>query len=342
MSSTAPSILIFGTTGYLGGTILVAVQKAFPAYSISVIVRHDKQDAALKATGVTVVLHGGTENVQELEKTISEFDVVINAADADDLVLVNAIIEGLKVRKEKTGKRAVFFHVSGAYVASDASQGVWDPNFKELSDIDEAALRAVPATAVHRHVENRSAVLVQTLEAIFEADAAKDIEGYQLSPSAVWGKSNGPVRKDGTLVLQTYLSVFGKGVTVGPGSNRMPTVHIDDLADLAVLILKRALSGVDADGSPYAKYYFGESRVEQQKDLAAGCVKALVQLGKLENDQIKTVSVEEASAYFKYAGALATNWVVRADRGRAIGWTPTRLGSFTDEMLELLRPVVNQ
>ncbi|KAH7097017.1 hypothetical protein BKA62DRAFT_717841 [Auriculariales sp. MPI-PUGE-AT-0066] len=330
MATHNPSILIFGTTGYLGGAILVATLNAFPDAKISAIVRHDKQNALLEAAGVASVLRGGTENVQELQKIVSEFDIVVNAADADDLILVNAIIAGLATRKERSGKRPVFLHISGAYVVSDASEGVWNPNFKYISDKDEAALRAIPPTAVHRHTELK----------VYEADAAGHIDGYQICPGAVWGSSPGPVRKDSVLLMQTYLSVFGKGLVIEQGTNRMPTVHVEDLADLVVLVLRRAVSGVDTDASAYAKYYFASTREEQQKDLAAATVGALVKLGKLDHDEVKNVGAEEASTYFKYAVVLVTNWVVRAERGETIGWNPTRLGSVTDAMVDHLRPFV--
>ncbi|KAH7097024.1 hypothetical protein BKA62DRAFT_624379 [Auriculariales sp. MPI-PUGE-AT-0066] len=334
MSTPSPSILIFGATGYIGGAMLMAVLKAFPTAKVSAIVRHNTHDAVLTAAGVASVLHhdGGSSkaDIDALQNAVSGFDVVVNAADANDVVLVDAIITGLKARKERTGKRAVFLHTAGVLVVADAAQGEWDPDFLYISDMDEAALRAIPPTAINREIELR----------VYEADAAQHIDGYQICPGGVWGTSpDAPVRKDSVRLLQMYRAVFGKGLVIGSGTNRMATVHVADLADLAVLVLRRALSGAKA--SSYGKYYFAATSEVQQRDVAAVVVKALVQLDELDVDVgVKNVSVEEASTHLNYAFALAVNSAVRAERGLGIGWNPSRLGSSTENMADQLRPIV--
>jgi len=69
-----------------------------------------------------------------LKELAAQFDVVINAADADDQKLVEAIIAGLTIYKIKKGKKAVFLHISGAFVVADGSEGVWDSGY-ELIDV---------------------------------------------------------------------------------------------------------------------------------------------------------------------------------------------------------------
>ncbi|KAH7097019.1 hypothetical protein BKA62DRAFT_717854 [Auriculariales sp. MPI-PUGE-AT-0066] len=330
MSTPAPSILILGVTGYVGGAVLVNAIKAFPTSQISVLVRHDKHDAAIKATGVASVLHGDTDNVEALHDIFSKFDVVINVAP-DDNALVDAIIVGLKTHKERTGKRAVYVHTTGGLVVADAAQGAWDPNFKYISDLDTAALQAVPPTAFHRSTELK----------VLEADAAKDIYGYLVCPGWVWGISPGPVRKDSINMLQTFASVFGKGLYIGQGTNLFAMVHVEDVAELVVLILRRALSGVDAEVSSYKKYYFAATREEQQKDIAVAVVKGMVQLGKLDTDELKSVSVEEVSKLQQFAFILGVNAVFHAKRGKAIGWNPSRLGSSLENIADQLRPIVD-
>jgi hypothetical protein len=100
--------------------------------------------------------------------------------------------------------------------------------------------------------------------------------------------------------MQIFLTMFGNGIVVGPGTNRMSMVHILDLAALTVLVLQRALSGTDENASPYAKYYFATTREEQQKDLAAATVGALVSLGKIERPDLRQISVDDASVMFPY------------------------------------------
>ena len=64
-----------------------------------------------------------------MKELAAQFDVVVNAVDADDLQLLKAIIAGQAIYKATKGKRAILLHVSGAYVVADNSEGVWDPAY---------------------------------------------------------------------------------------------------------------------------------------------------------------------------------------------------------------------
>jgi len=110
------------------------------------------------------------------------------------------------------------------------------------------------------------------------------------------------VRRDSTLVAGIYIATFGQGFQIGEGTNRTPTVHIDDLADLAVLILHHALSMMSTIEGTYTKYYFASSGEVEQRALATSVIKALVTLGKRETDEVKTVSFAEAEILHPWAG----------------------------------------
>ena len=153
------------------------------------------------------------------------------------------------------------------------------------------AIREVPPTRVHRHTE----LLV------FAADSASILSGYIVSPGAVFGTSSSPVRRDSTLLAGVYTAILGQGIQIGEGTNRSPTVHINDLADLALLVLQRALSPASAKDTTYAKYYFAATGEAEQRGLARSVVKALHALGKRENDEIKIVSITEAQALNPHA-----------------------------------------
>ena len=109
------------------------------------------------------------------------------------------------------------------------------------------------------------------------------------------------MRRDSTLVAGIYIATFGQGFQIGEGTNRSPTVHINDLADLALLVLQRALSPASAKDTTYAKYYFAATGEVEQKGLARSVVKALHALGKRETDEIKVISLAEVEGVNPYA-----------------------------------------
>ena len=158
-------------------------------------------------------------------------------------------------------------------------------------DASEAAIRDIPSTRFHRNTE----LLV------FGADAAGLLSGFILCPAAVFGKGSGPVRRDSTLLAGLYIGTFGQGIQIGEGTSLFSTVHVIDLADLALLILQHALSPSSESDGTYAKYYFGATGEVEQKALARSIVKALHTLGKRETDEVRIVSATEARAIHPWA-----------------------------------------
>jgi hypothetical protein len=95
-------IFILGVTGYLGGAVAHGVKKAYPAARCSAWVRsQSKVDIILKYGFQPIVATGDAAHDMELVKAASaNADVVINTADADDLALTSAILDGLKSSKK--------------------------------------------------------------------------------------------------------------------------------------------------------------------------------------------------------------------------------------------------
>ncbi|KZV83709.1 NAD(P)-binding protein [Exidia glandulosa HHB12029] len=319
MSSTnSLSILLFGATGYLGGSILVGLLKEFPTANITVVARSDAHDAAIRATGAQNILHADHSNSEAIKTAASKADVVINAADADAVDMINAVLAGLAERKKSTGKKGVYLHTSGTWYAFDKAEGVFDPSSKYYNDANEEDIKSIPADAIHR----------KTDELVFAADKAGDVSGYIVAPGAIFGEGSGPVKRLSVMfMLWAGLgATFKKPIIIGDGSNIANSVHIDDLVDLYIIVLKRALAGTDGAGvSPYAKFYNGVSGEIVEREIMTRVAKTLFKTDKLEQ-----ISFGEASQAFPMTFAVARNTLAKSDRGKAIGWTPKHLEPITE------------
>ena len=64
-----------------------------------------------------------------MKELVAQFDVVVNAIDADDVKLLEAIIAGQTIYKANKGKKAILLHISGGFVVADDSEGAWDPAY---------------------------------------------------------------------------------------------------------------------------------------------------------------------------------------------------------------------
>jgi nucleoside-diphosphate-sugar epimerase len=144
--------------------------------------------------------------------------------------------------------------------------------------------------------------------------------GTVIRPGVVYGRGGGiPAEMVG------WARSYGTGRHVGPAGSRWPTVHVDDLADLFVLALGRALEGGGPGGVVHGA---GEAGV-RVGDIAAAADVAAGGPGRAEE-----WPVPEAGAVLGagYAASLAMDQVVAVGRARAeYGWRPTRPG-IVDEL----------
>lgn len=117
------------------------------------------------ALGVRVV-KGSHSDHKLITEEASKADIVLNAADADDLDLTKAVLAGLK--QTTIGKIPILIHTSGTGLATKDPSGKWDPNYKiwnvramrlELAgthppqDNSVDDIRNIPADAPHRNVD---------------------------------------------------------------------------------------------------------------------------------------------------------------------------------------------
>lgn len=127
--SSYNSVFFLGATGYIGGTVLQSIlSSSTPPSTLTVLVRDEKKAELLKSistpSGTTIKpLVADLKNTDLLRETVKEHDVVINCANADDEDAIKAIIEGMKLRRDKTGHRPLLIQTSGTGVLVDDAQG---------------------------------------------------------------------------------------------------------------------------------------------------------------------------------------------------------------------------
>ena len=66
---------------------------------------------------------GDHSELGKITDLVGQADIVLNAADADDLPLTKAVLKGLKNRNASGGLKPILIHTSGTGVASDHAEG---------------------------------------------------------------------------------------------------------------------------------------------------------------------------------------------------------------------------
>lgn len=74
--------------------------------------------------GVATVVKAG-QDLELVKQLASKSDIVLNAADADDEALTDAVLAGCKLHFENTGAKTLLIHTSGTAVLADEAEGVF-------------------------------------------------------------------------------------------------------------------------------------------------------------------------------------------------------------------------
>ena len=107
-------IFVTGTSGYIGGSIAVALVAA--GHEVSGLVRSEQSAEQVKAFGLTPV-HGTLDDVDVLRAAAVRADAVINSANADHEPSAQALLGAI----EGTGK--TYIHTSGSSIVGTQSAG---------------------------------------------------------------------------------------------------------------------------------------------------------------------------------------------------------------------------
>jgi len=220
---------------------------------------------------------------------------------------------------------------SGTGVLADDAKGMY-PTSTIYNDADPAQIESLAPTQVHRDVDLM----------VLDYDKRGAIKSYIVLPSTIYGLASGPLVDAGLMnphSIQIPMLIHasldrGAGGMVGEGKNIWPNVHIDEVADLYVLIFSKLLEGTPI-GHGREGYYFGENGEHTLYDVAKAIGQAMVELGKAKSAEPTTFTKEELDKYFGGSDYMGTNSRCRAERSRAIGWKPVKL---TKDMLASIKP----
>ncbi|KAH7099275.1 NAD(P)-binding protein [Auriculariales sp. MPI-PUGE-AT-0066] len=308
-------VFILGATGYIGGAVLVNLKQLFPEWTFAALVRSEKNDAAVKAAGVSEIIRGDHSAHDIIRSESAKADVVLHCADADDLPLAQAVLDGLSERIKQENQLGILIHTSGTGVVSDSSEGAWTPYADKIwNDATEDDIKSIPASQPHRNVDNL----------IFDYDSKKLVNAYIIAPSTIYGLGDGPVNRISQQIPTIVRSSLQlkKAIIVGEGTNVWNNVHIADLVVLYGIVLKRALADVDKKASPYEKFYFGSVKKHVFGEVQREVGKLLYSHGLVPNAEAERVEFKDIAKSAFLLKYVANNSQSRSDRGFAAGWKP--------------------
>ncbi|KAL1848915.1 hypothetical protein Daus18300_013424 [Diaporthe australafricana] len=278
----APTILMTGVTGYVGGTVFNTLVTAHPEYSITVLLRDPKPTFSEKYPNVKV-LKGDFGSFDLLKDAASKADIVVHHGDSDNEDAVNALLAGVSSRAAAS-LPAFYIHLGGTgIIVQYDNLGELHP--KVWSDIDDIdAIWSFPPKTLHRNTE----LLIQ------DAWTQRQVKTAVVCPPIIHGRGTGPGRINSVFYPSLLSASIETGSTFyyGSGTNVYSRVHVDDVAQVFVKLVESAARG--GEGADWGRegYYFLTSEEVNQKEIAVAAGKILKRKGLVATEEPKQVTLE--------------------------------------------------
>ncbi|MDO9454493.1 NAD(P)H-binding protein [Nocardioides sp.] len=280
-------ILLTGATGYVGNAVLKRLLAA--GHEVTAVVRNEDKAAEVEAVGVTPVV-GDLFDPAWLATQLETVQGAIHTAagsDDQDPALNDSVIDAVVTAFGGTPKP--FVHTGG----------VW--TYGDNPDIADDDPQQPPAITSWRPAGE-------------ERLLASDVRASVLRPGIVYGHgqgipamlAGGPRDESGALTL------------IGTGDQHWATIHVDELADLYLVVLEKAPGGqayAGANGTNPTVRELGEAVVGPDGAVVDG-------------------STDEAGERFgpAFAEALLLDQQSAGTAARALGWEPS-----APSLVDLLR-----
>ncbi|KAI9641309.1 hypothetical protein NHQ30_010111 [Ciborinia camelliae] len=320
--SSGKQVFLIGP-GFIGGEILdILLQEG---YQITVLARRQEAAEALESLGVKTVM-GSLDDSEIISKQASLSDIVIHAATADDLVSVEAVIDGINQRVQ-SGKTSIYIHTSGTSLLGDDSKGSFESQTIFEDDKPEA-IDALSDDAPHRKID----LAIVNASRKFGSKAKLAI----MFPPLIYGVNSREKRVSIQLPTMVRFAIkHGYAGHIGAGLSKWSQVHVRDLAR-AYVILLHAIENNQVDlQNPY--FFCNNGEDLSWGECAAEIGRILHQEGKIKSPEPRTIPPELYGDLFgPYSSVvIGSNSKSRANRLRQLGWEPREkktLASLRDEI----------
>ncbi|KAI1127903.1 hypothetical protein F5Y10DRAFT_241680 [Nemania abortiva] len=275
----SPNVLVTGAAGFIGGSVVATLLSGsahFPAKNLFAAVRTEEQAQSLQPLGINV-LQLNLQDEQEVAKAVlqNEIDIVIHTASSIDMRLAIHLIKALGKRREATGKDT--YHIHSSVTTGYSKECGWP--YREVKDGD----------AVYKLEKelNDQFPIRKTNVAITELAKERGVTNFIVGVPFVYGTGAGNWKKLSQNIPATIkASMALKTVYKFDQDSDFLAVHISDLAEYYVLILRKILQG-EKIPSGEEGYYFAVAHEVGWWDISQGLADALYARGLVTDPTAK-------------------------------------------------------
>lgn len=317
--SASPCILITGVTGFIGGTVVSVLYEKHPDFHIKALIRQESVAEELKSVYPkldTVV--GELSSLPLLTSLASDANFIIHTG-GDNVPAVCAMIDGLASRRMPRSPLPRLISLTGARSLIDLSKpvtGSLDKNSRPWSDVTDAeAILNLSEDRIHAGAD----------KAIIAHSVAKSIGTVLVSPTQLWGRGKGHLKRESNSAIY-YSAIVGRGraFVVGDGTATWSWVSIGDLGDAIVFLMELSLrdggEGSKQIGVNQNGYYFVSTGDLSMAERAEAVNE------RLGFERVDSISAEEAKKIHPMGHIMwGCGERTRADKLAELGWKPKEM-----------------
>ena len=295
---------------------------------MTAFVRRKEAGEALVKSGAAGYILGDLADANKIAQAVTENDIIIHAATADDLPSVQAVLKGIRQRAEQ-GKSTIYIHTSGSAILDDGAKGEYKSD-KIYHDDVRSEIDSIPDSAPHRSID--LAILQAQQELGDRAKIALMI------PPMIYGFVSAHSRLSIQEPALIRFALKHKFVpVVGEGKSVWSTVHVADLGR-AYLTLLHHLERADASETLDNPYFFCEASGDEEPswmDVSVAIGEALKAQGKIDDVQPKPIQEKDFGDLLGQFTPMVVgcNSRSRANRLRSLGWV-LREKSWKESLVE--------
>ncbi|KAI1114327.1 hypothetical protein F5Y14DRAFT_414650 [Nemania sp. NC0429] len=282
------NVLVTGAAGFIGGSVvstLASGHAPLPAKNIFAAVRTDEQEQSLQSLGIRV-LRVDLSNEEAVAEAVlkNEIDIVIHTASSIDARLAIHLIKALGKRREVTGKDT--FHIHSSVTTGYSKEAGWP--YGAIKDGD----------AVYKlEKELNDGFPIRTTNiAITELAKEQGVTNFIVGVPFVYGTGTGKWKKlSQNIPAMVKAGISLKTVYKFDQEGKFAAVHVSDLAEFFVLILRNILQGSKIPSGEEG-YYFAVAHETSWWDVSQSLAEALSARGLATEPTAKFWPSDEVAA----------------------------------------------
>ncbi|KAM0421357.1 hypothetical protein ACHAPT_010892 [Fusarium lateritium] len=317
-------IFLTGATGYIGGDLLHLLTKSHPEYQVRVLIRDAaKGEAVSKEFNQVEVVYGGLDDAEIIAREAKAADVVLNLAAFSHLPSVQAIHQALS---DKSGgqKPPYWIQISGASLLASS----------EL--VDQSRVSGVASDDIYNDLSG-----IESVQSLIKQYPARDVDNYMLSvatdtpqiktalivPPMIYGQGRGPGNQRSVQIPELAKATLQrqKGLQVGPGLSRWANIHVQDLSQVMLALIEKAVEGNEDDNIWGLNGIYLTAAGEMSfKEVSRRVTDAAYGLNLLPSEEVDELSGKEMDGLIFYGSVMfGTNVRIESQRAAEyLGWAP--------------------